>query len=153
MPSRPRTRPAVVTKLYYRIGEVARLARLKPYVLRFWETEFGTWLKPEKSRAGQRAYTRKDVELVLRLKSLLHEQRFTIAGARRLLQSEARGRAAAGPAGAATVAAEAAAESVAAAAAHGVAAHAREAARRALGEVRRGLRELRAAVDDEESGP
>ncbi|HEV8322390.1 MAG TPA: MerR family transcriptional regulator [Myxococcota bacterium] len=141
----------MVTKLYYRIGEVARLARLKPYVLRFWETEFSAWLKPEKSRAGQRAYTRKDVELVLRLKALLHEQRFTIAGARRLLQGEARGRPAAGAAGAAAEdAAGAAAESAVAAAAHGIAAHAREAARRALAEVRRGLRELRAAVEDEE---
>jgi DNA-binding transcriptional MerR regulator len=73
-------------KLYFRIGEVARLAGIKPYVLRFWETEFGG-LGPKKSGTGHRLYRRKDVELVLEIKRLLYEQRFTIEGARKLLEN------------------------------------------------------------------
>jgi DNA-binding transcriptional MerR regulator len=73
-------------KLYFRIGEVARLAGIKPYVLRFWETEF-SGLGPKKSGTGHRLYRRKDVELVLEIKRLLYEQRFTIEGARKLLES------------------------------------------------------------------
>src|SRR5882672_5472897 len=68
-------------KLYFRIGEVARLAGIKPYVLRFWETEFST-LGPKKSGKGHRLYRRKDVELVLEIKHLLYDKRFTIEGAR-----------------------------------------------------------------------
>jgi DNA-binding transcriptional MerR regulator len=74
-------------KLYFRIGEVATLCRLPAYVLRFWETEF-TQLKPVKSSTGQRMYRRRDVENVLRIKQLLYEQGFTIAGARQQLRSE-----------------------------------------------------------------
>src|SRR5437764_6433022 len=74
-------------KLYFRIGEVARLCRLPAYVLRFWETEFPQ-LKPVKSSTGQRMYRRKDVESVLRIKRLLYEEGFTIAGARQQLRSE-----------------------------------------------------------------
>jgi DNA-binding transcriptional MerR regulator len=73
-------------KLYFRIGEVARLAAIKPYVLRFWETEFAG-LGPKKSGTGHRLYRRKDVELVLEIKRLLYEQRFTIEGARKLLEN------------------------------------------------------------------
>ena len=76
-------------KLYFRIGEVARLAGIKPYVLRFWETEFGG-LGPRKSGAGHRLYRRKDVELVLEIKRLLYEKRFTIEGARKNLESRAK---------------------------------------------------------------
>jgi len=76
-------------KLYFRIGEVARLAGIKPYVLRFWETEFSA-LGPKKSGTGHRLYRRKDVELVLEIKRLLYDQRFTIEGARKYL--EARGK-------------------------------------------------------------
>jgi DNA-binding transcriptional MerR regulator len=76
-------------KLYFRIGEVARLAGIKPYVLRFWETEFGG-LGPRKSGAGHRLYRRKDVELVLEIKRLLYEKRFTIEGARKYLESRAK---------------------------------------------------------------
>ena len=65
-------------KLYFRIGEVARLCRLPAYVLRFWETEFPQ-LKPVKSSTGQRMYRHKDVESVLRIKKLLYEEGFTIA--------------------------------------------------------------------------
>src|SRR6266705_3643163 len=72
-------------KLYFRIGEVARLCRLPAYVLRFWETEFPQ-LKPVKSSTGQRMYRRKDVEAVLRIKKLLYEEGFTIAGARQQLR-------------------------------------------------------------------
>ncbi len=74
-------------KLYFRIGEVATLCRLPAYVLRFWETEFPQ-LKPVKSSTGQRMYRRRDVENVLRIKELLYERGFTIAGARQQLRSE-----------------------------------------------------------------
>src|SRR6201996_5079020 len=80
------TDPEIPDKLYFRIGEVARLAGIKPYVLRFWETEF-SGLGPKKSGTGHRLYRRKDVELVLEIKRLLYEQRFTIEGARKLLES------------------------------------------------------------------
>ncbi len=81
-------------KLYFRIGEVARLAGIKPYVLRFWESEFPS-LGPKKSGTGHRLYRRKDVELVLEIKRLLYEKRFTIEGARKTL--ETRGKPAAVP--------------------------------------------------------
>lgn len=76
-------------KLYFRIGEVARLAGIKPYVLRFWETEF-PGLGPKKSGTGHRLFRRKDVELVLEIKRLLYEQRFTIEGARKHLGERAK---------------------------------------------------------------
>ena len=76
-------------KLYFRIGEVSRLCRLPAYVLRFWETEFPQ-LKPNKSSTGQRMYRRRDLENVLRIKTLLYDQGFTIAGARQQLRTEAR---------------------------------------------------------------
>ncbi|MGH9612772.1 MAG: MerR family transcriptional regulator [Bryobacteraceae bacterium] len=73
-------------KLYFRIGEVSRLAGIKTYVLRFWETEFPS-LGPKKSGTGHRLYRRKDVELVLEIKHLLYERRYTIEGARKFLES------------------------------------------------------------------
>ncbi len=76
-------------KLYFRIGEVARLCRLPAYVLRFWETEFPQ-LKPSKSSTGQRMYRRRDVENVLLIKKLLYEDGYTIAGARQWLRSESK---------------------------------------------------------------
>ena len=79
----------VPDKLYFRIGEVSRLCRLQAYVLRFWETEFPQ-LKPIKSSTGQRMYRRKDVDAVLRIKKLLYEEGFTIAGARQQLRSESK---------------------------------------------------------------
>ena len=75
-------------KLYFRIGEVSTLCKLPAYVLRFWETEFPQ-LKPVKSSTGQRMYRRKDVETLIRIKGLLYEEGFTIAGARQQLRSEA----------------------------------------------------------------
>jgi DNA-binding transcriptional MerR regulator len=76
-------------KLYFRIGEVSKLCRLPAYVLRFWETEFPQ-LKPIKSSTGQRMYRRRDLENVLRIKTLLYDQGFTIAGARQQLRTEAK---------------------------------------------------------------
>jgi len=76
--------PEIPNKLYFRIGEVAKLAGIKPYVLRFWESEF-SGLGPKKSGSGHRLYRRKDVELVLEIKRLLYEKRFTIEGARKVL--------------------------------------------------------------------
>lgn len=77
-------------RLYFRIGEVAELCDLPAYVLRFWETEFPQ-LRPTKGSTGQRMYRRTDVESILRIKKLLYEEGFTIAGAREQLKSEARG--------------------------------------------------------------
>ncbi|WP_225072242.1 MerR family transcriptional regulator [Desulfuromonas sp. CSMB_57] len=71
-------------KLYFKIGEVAQLAGVKPHVLRYWESEFQT-ISPAKSQGRQRLYRRQDVELVLRLKELLYQQGYTIAGAKKLL--------------------------------------------------------------------
>src|ERR1700683_4801856 len=82
-------RPEIPDKLYFRIGEVSRLAGIKPYVLRFWETEFSS-LGPKKSGKGHRLYRRKDVELVLEIKRLLYDKRYTIEGARKFLESRAR---------------------------------------------------------------
>jgi DNA-binding transcriptional MerR regulator len=81
--------PVVIPdRLYFRIGDVAKLCGVQPYVLRFWETEFPQ-LKPNKGGTGQRLYRRKDVEMALRIKSLLYEQGYTIPGARLLLKSPA----------------------------------------------------------------
>lgn len=77
--------PEIPDKLYFKIGEVADLLGVEPYVLRYWETEF-TQLTPKKSGTGHRLYRRKDVELLLRIKQLLYEKRYTIEGARQALQ-------------------------------------------------------------------
>jgi len=69
-------------KLFYKIGEVSRIAGVEPYVLRYWETEF-SFLRPRKNKSGQRVYIRKDLELVLQIKKLLYEDRFTIEGVRK----------------------------------------------------------------------
>src|SRR3954463_5139204 len=79
--------PEIPDKLYFKIGEVSDLLGVEPYVLRFWETEFPV-LSPKKSGTGHRLYRRKDVELLLRIKHLLYEKRFTIEGARQSLQSD-----------------------------------------------------------------
>jgi len=72
-------------KRYYRIGEVSKITDVKPYVLRYWESEF-RWMAPQKSRSKQRLYRRRDIDMILLIKKLLYEQRFTIAGARRKLR-------------------------------------------------------------------
>ena len=86
--------PVIPDKLYFRIGEVASLVGVEAYVLRYWETEFGS-LSPKKSGTGHRLYRRKDVELLLRIKELLYEKKFTIEGARQHLSIEAKANAAA----------------------------------------------------------
>ena len=73
-------------KLYFRIGEVGSLLSLEPYVLRYWESEFPS-LAPKKSASGHRLYRRKDVELLLKIKDLLYEKRYTIEGARKFLDT------------------------------------------------------------------
>lgn len=69
-------------KLFYKIGEVSRIAEVEPYVLRYWETEF-SFLKPRKNKSGQRVYVKKDLDLVLQIKKLLYEERYTIEGVRK----------------------------------------------------------------------
>ena len=105
-------------KLYFKIGEVAKIIGVKPYVLRYWETEFAE-LKPGKSRSRHRQYRRKDVETLVQIKDLLHGRRFTIEGARKQLKVEARPKA-------------------------GSVAPAVDVGR--LGEIRQGLLELKAAL-------
>ena len=81
--------PEIPDKLYFKIGEVSELLGVEPYVLRYWETEFSV-LSPKKSGTGHRLYRRKDVELLLRIKHLLYEKKFTIEGARQSLHAESR---------------------------------------------------------------
>lgn len=72
-------------KLYYRIGEVSRITGVKPYVLRYWESEF-RWMSPVKSRTNQRMYRQRDIDTIQLIKKLLYEERYTIAGARKKLR-------------------------------------------------------------------
>jgi DNA-binding transcriptional MerR regulator len=69
-------------KLFYKIGEVSRLVGVETYVLRFWETEF-PFLKPRKSKSGQRVYAKSDIDLIVHIKRLLYEEKYTIDGVRR----------------------------------------------------------------------
>ena len=71
----------------YKIGEVCRLADVQPYVLRYWETEFPS-LAPNKSGGGQRLYTRREIDIILRIKQLLYSEGFTIAGAKKKLETD-----------------------------------------------------------------
>ena len=85
------TRPPqkdIPDKLYFRIGEVSKIVGLPTYVLRFWETEFPR-IRPKRTSSGQRLYTRGDIELVLKIKDLLYEKKFTIQGARQHLSATA----------------------------------------------------------------
>jgi DNA-binding transcriptional MerR regulator len=86
---KPEPQPDIPEKLYFRIGEASRLVGVQPYVLRYWESEFPA-LAPNKSGTGHRFYRRKDVELLLQIKQLLYEKRYTIEGARRHLQGLAK---------------------------------------------------------------
>ncbi len=83
------TAVAIPDKLFFKIGEVCDLVGVQAHVLRYWETEF-PMLQPQKNRAGQRTYRRKDVEMALRIRELLYDERFTIAGAKRKLSTEGR---------------------------------------------------------------
>ena len=86
------SRPAVAIpeKLFFKIGEVCELAGVQAHVLRYWESEF-PMLAPQKNRAGQRVYRKRDVEMALRIKELLYEDQYTIAGAKKRLSHELRG--------------------------------------------------------------
>ena len=82
--------PVVIPeKIYFKIGEVCELVGVQAHVLRYWETEF-PMLSPQKNKSGQRSYRRRDVEIALRIKQLLYSEMFTIAGAKKKLQSESR---------------------------------------------------------------
>ncbi len=81
-----RTNPKYPSKLFYRIQEVAKITELKPYVLRYWESEF-PMLSPEKEKNDQRRYRKADIEMILKIKELLYEQKFTIAGARQSIKA------------------------------------------------------------------
>ncbi len=85
MPSNGTATQVATEKKLYRIGEVSRLAALKPFVLRYWETEF-PMLEPIKGSSGHRLYRQEDVDMVFRIKRLLYDEGFTIAGARRHLR-------------------------------------------------------------------
>jgi DNA-binding transcriptional MerR regulator len=88
-PQRRSASSDIPDKLYFRIGDVARICEVPAYVLRFWETEFPQ-LKPNKSGTGQRLYRKRDVEWALRIKRLLYDEGYTIPGARQVFQAEAR---------------------------------------------------------------
>ena len=81
---------AIPEKLFFKIGEVCEIAGVQAHVLRYWETEF-PMLQPQKNRAGQRTYRRRDVEMALRIKELLYDEQYTIAGAKKKLAGEQRG--------------------------------------------------------------
>ncbi|HYN84741.1 MAG TPA: MerR family transcriptional regulator [Pyrinomonadaceae bacterium] len=81
---------SIPEKLFFKIGEVCDITGVQAHVLRYWESEF-PMLAPQKNRAGQRTYRRRDVEMVLRIKELLYEDQYTIAGAKKKLASELRG--------------------------------------------------------------
>ena len=76
----------IPNKLYFKIGEVSTITGVEPYVLRYWESEFKA-IKPSRTQSKQRIYRRKDVELILEIKKILYEEKFTIAGARKRLQT------------------------------------------------------------------
>lgn len=81
------SQPEIPDKLFFRIGEVSQLVGVEPYVLRYWESEF-KGLSPKKSSSGQRMFRRKDVELLLEIKRLLYDRKFTIEGARKALADQ-----------------------------------------------------------------
>jgi DNA-binding transcriptional MerR regulator len=133
----------IPNKLFFKIGEVCELTDTQPYVLRYWESEFPS-LAPAKNSSGQRIYRRRDIETVLRIKQLLYEEGFTIAGAKKKLETEAAGKGAtpASEAAQAVVEAEAGEENAA------DAAPARDdGTRAALLQVRDELREILTLLD------
>ncbi|MBK7227933.1 MAG: MerR family transcriptional regulator [Ignavibacteriales bacterium] len=77
-----------IKKLYYSISEVSKITNIEQYVLRYWETEFEQ-LKPQKNRAGNRIYTNKDIQLILHIKNLLRERKYTIEGAKKIMENYA----------------------------------------------------------------
>ena len=79
--------PEIPDKLFFKIGEVARITRVEPYVLRYWESEFDL-IRPAKSTTGQRTYRKEDIETILEIKRLLYEERFSIEGAKKRLSKK-----------------------------------------------------------------
>lgn len=77
-----------IKKLYYSISEVSKITNIEQYVLRYWETEFEQ-LKPQKNRAGNRIYTNKDIQLIMHIKTLLRERKYTIEGAKKIMENYA----------------------------------------------------------------
>lgn len=86
MENNPDKEPTIPDKLYFKIGEVAVITGLEGYVLRFWESEFHT-IRPSRSKSGQRQYRKKDIEEILKIKHLLYDRKFTIAGAKKHLKT------------------------------------------------------------------
>lgn len=144
--------PVIPDRLYFKIGDVARICGVETYVLRFWETQFPQ-LKPNKSGTGQRLYRRRDVEMALEIQRLVHKEGFTLAGARQALEHGVR-RGAAGPVAAGPVAAVAAAAGpvveprAEARAAEPVGAQRPDAVRSAIAQARAELREISALLAD-----
>ena len=130
----------IPNKLFFKIGEVCEITDTQPYVLRYWESEFQA-LAPAKNSSGQRIYRRRDIETVLRIKQLLYDEGFTIAGAKKRLESEAGGRAPTPRSQAAEAAAEAAPEVP------------EDRTRVALREVREQLREILTLLDRSDRKP
>ncbi len=83
-PARENIKPPlpVPDKLFYKIGEVSKITGVEPYVLRYWETEF-SFLRPRKNKSGQRVYVKRDLDLLLQVKRMLHQERYTIEGVRK----------------------------------------------------------------------
>jgi DNA-binding transcriptional MerR regulator len=74
-------------KIFFKIGEVSKITGIKPYVLRYWESEFSI-IRPKKNRVGQRVYTKKELERILEIKKLLYDERYSIAGAKKKILSD-----------------------------------------------------------------
>ena len=91
MPNNKSYKKELPDKLYFKVGEVSKIVDVPAYVLRFWETEFKR-IKPKRTSSGQRLYRKSDVELILQIKYLLYEKRFTIQGAKQHLKAKAVGK-------------------------------------------------------------
>lgn len=79
---KPVLKESIPEKLFYKIGEVSRIIGVEPYILRYWESEFG-FLKPRKNKSGQRVYVRSDLDLILQIKRMLYEEKYTISGVKK----------------------------------------------------------------------
>jgi DNA-binding transcriptional MerR regulator len=131
---------SIPNKLFFKIGEVCEITDTQPYVLRYWESEFPA-LAPAKNSSGQRIYRRRDIETVLRIKQLLYDEGFTIAGAKKRLETEATGRVDT-PSSAAAAAVATGADPAAGTPGNGGVAPGHDDGRSALQQVREQLREI-----------
>lgn len=82
MMRKPVQKVSIPEKLFYKIGEVSRIIGVEPYILRYWESEF-SFLKPRKNKSGQRVYVRSDLDLIIQIKKMLYEERYTISGVKK----------------------------------------------------------------------